>query len=51
MTAHDLFDKDTELKNALGDEFSRAYVKLKTNEWNSYAAHFTQWERDTTLDC
>jgi glutamine synthetase len=43
------FDKDTTLKSALGDEFSAAYVKLKTNEWNSYASHFTQWERDNTL--
>ena len=44
------FDKDTELKDALGDEFSGAYLKLKTHEWNSYASHFTQWERDNTLD-
>ena len=28
----------------------RAYIKLKTDEWNSYASHFTQWERDNTLD-
>ena len=27
-----------------------AYLKLKTQEWNSYASHFTQWERDHTLD-
>jgi glutamine synthetase type III len=44
------FDKDATLKSALGDEFSAAYVKLKTNEWNQYASHFTQWERDNTLD-
>ena len=28
-----------------------AYLKLKHEEWNSYARHLTQWERDTTLDC
>ena len=28
-----------------------AYLKLKHGEWNAYAAHLTQWERDTTLDC
>jgi glutamate---methylamine ligase len=28
-----------------------AYLKLKTDEWNSYARHLTQWERDNTLDC
>jgi glutamine synthetase type III len=44
------FDKDTELKATLGNEFAAAYVKLKTDEWNSYASHFTQWERDNTLD-
>lgn len=44
------FDKDTALKSALGDEFSAAYIKLKTAEWNQYASHFTQWERDNTLD-
>jgi glutamine synthetase len=45
------FDKDTSLKNALGNEFSQAYIKLKSQEWNSYTSHLTQWERDHTLDC
>ena len=44
------FDKDKSLKAALGEEFSSAYLKLKHTEWNSYASHFTQWERDHTLD-
>jgi glutamine synthetase len=44
------FDKDASLKASLGEEFSAAYIKLKTSEWNSYASHFTQWERDHTLD-
>ena len=44
------FDKDTTLKSSLGEEFSSAYIKLKTNEWNSFTSHFTQWERDNTLD-
>ena len=39
------------LKGALGEEFITAYVKLKTQEWNAYARHLTQWERDNTLDC
>ena len=45
------FDKDKYLKSAIGDEVSAAYLKLKTNEWNAYCRHLTQWERDTTLDC
>ncbi len=44
------FDEDANLKSALGDEFSAAYLKLKMNEWNDYASHLTQWERDNTLD-
>ncbi|GAA4131869.1 type III glutamate--ammonia ligase [Aminobacter aganoensis] len=44
------YDEDSELKAAMGEEFSAAFIKLKTQEWNSYASHFTQWERDHTLD-
>ncbi len=46
-----LFAKDRILRNALGGEFCDAYIKLKTNEWDQYSQHLTQWERDTTLDC
>jgi len=28
-----------------------SYLKLKHTEWNDYARHLTQWERDMTLDC
>jgi glutamine synthetase type III len=45
-----LFERDESLKSALGEEFSAAYLKMKMQEWNSYASHFTQWERDVTLD-
>jgi glutamine synthetase len=45
------FEQDDYLQNALGSEFSEAFVKLKTNEWNTYSRHLTQWERETTLDC
>ena len=44
------YDRDKSLKSAMGDEFSAAYLKLKHQEWNSYASHFTQWEKDNTLD-
>lgn len=46
-----LFARDKHLRAALGEEFADAYVKLKTDEWNAYTHHLTQWERDTTLDC
>ena len=38
------------LRDALGPVV-QAYLKLKHSEWNDYARHLTQWERDTTLDC
>jgi glutamate---methylamine ligase len=44
------YDKDKALKAAMGDEFSTAFLKLKLQEWNSYVSHFTQWEKDNTLD-
>ena len=44
------FDRDKELKSMMGDEFSAAYLKLKHAEWNSYVTHFSEWERQNTLD-
>ena len=46
-----LFAKSKVLRKSMGDEFFDAYIKLKTNEWNQYSRHLTQWERDNTLDC
>jgi glutamine synthetase len=43
-------EKSEVLKSSLG-AFVPAYLKLKHQEWNAYAGHLTQWERDTTLDC
>ncbi len=44
------YDNDSELKAALGEEFSDAFMKLKTQEWNSFVSHFSNWEREHTLD-
>ncbi|WP_421980279.1 type III glutamate--ammonia ligase [Roseibium sp.] len=44
------YDGDAVLKAAMGEDFSAAYLKLKQNEWNSYASHLTEWERQNTLD-
>ncbi|PTQ12717.1 type III glutamate--ammonia ligase [Sphingomonas oleivorans] len=38
------------LNEALG-AFIPSYLKLKKQEWNSFTAHLTTWERTTTLDC
>jgi glutamine synthetase type III len=38
------------LREGLGAELTRAYVKLRTAEWQSYAGHLSDWERQHTLD-
>ena len=45
-----VFDSNTILKKSLGNDFSKAYISLKTAEWNSYASHFSVWERENTID-
>jgi glutamine synthetase len=39
------------LKAALGEATVGSYLKLKHADWNDYARHLTEWERQTTLDC
>ncbi len=46
-----LFDKSKVLRAGFGDEVVDSYVKLKLDDWGSYARAITQWERDHTLDC
>lgn len=43
-------ERDSELVEMLGPEFVKSYAKLKHTEWNSYASHMTDWEREHTLD-
>ena len=45
-----MFAKDKGLRAMLGDDFSNAYLKLKHDEWDRFTAHFTEWERENTLD-
>jgi len=44
------FDSNQTFKEAIGLEFSKAFIKLKMEEWNSYVSHFSSWEKDHTLD-
>jgi glutamate---methylamine ligase len=44
-------EKSSVLRKGLGEAFVSSYLKLKHDDWNAYAQHLTQWERDTTLDC
>lgn len=45
------FERDKALRKALGEDFSKAYIKLKTQEWDDYSRQLTDWERQHTLDC
>jgi glutamine synthetase len=45
------FENSSTLQAALGESLISAYAKLKHAEWNDYASHLTQWERQATLDC
>jgi glutamine synthetase len=44
-------ERSTVLRQALGDEFITAYLKLKNAEWEDFSRHLTHWERTNTLDC
>ncbi len=44
-------EKSSTLKAALGEAVVESYLKLKYDDWNAYARHLTEWERQTTLDC
>ena len=46
-----LLDKSKVIREGLGEELVGSYVKLKLDEWKSYATTLSQWERDHTLDC
>jgi glutamate---methylamine ligase len=38
------------MRSALGETVT-SFLKLKYSEWDDYARHLTEWERQTTLDC
>jgi glutamine synthetase type III len=45
------FSASAMLRDTLGAEFVDSYAKLRMADWQDYARHLTQWERDRTLDC
>jgi glutamine synthetase type III len=44
-------DRSSVLKSGFGEDVVASYIKLRQADWNDYAAHLTDWERRTTLDC
>ena len=47
--ALDCLDKDEVIKKALGDNFTKAYVKIKKAEWKAFMMQVSEWELDTYL--
>ena len=45
------FEKSAIMRDGLGADVTASYLKLKHADWNAYARHLTEWERQTTLDC
>jgi glutamine synthetase len=45
------FEKSDVLRDGLGEDLTKSYLKLKHDDWNAYSRHLTDWERQTTLDC
>ena len=43
-------EADTALVDALGPDLVAAYLKLRTQQWESYCGHLSQWELDTGLN-
>ena len=46
-----VFEKSKALRAGLGNDLVDSYAKLKYQDWRSYSAAISQWERDHTLDC
>jgi glutamine synthetase type III len=44
------YDKDKALCEIMGTDFSNSYIKMKLQEWTNFSTHFSQWEKDNTLD-
>jgi glutamine synthetase len=45
------FENSAIMRDGLGLDVTASYLKLKHADWDAYARHLTEWERQTTLDC
>ena len=44
------YNRDKQLMAAMGEDFSKAYIKMKNQEWDDFCGHFSTWEKANTLD-
>ena len=47
--ALDFLEKDDVIKGALGEDFVKAYLTIKRNEWKAFMKQVSSWELDTYL--
>lgn len=47
--AIDHFEADEVLRDALGQEYSEMYIRVKREEWNAYHRSVSQWELDNYI--
>jgi glutamine synthetase len=47
--ALDHFEQDEVLRQALGEDYSAMYLKVKREEWNGYHRSVSQWELDNYI--
>ncbi len=45
------FEGSPVLREALGEAFCAAYLKLKRSEWRQFSGQVSAWETEYTLDC
>ena len=45
------FGASSVMRSALGDSLVDSFVKLKTQDWNAFMGHLTDWEREQRLEC
>jgi glutamine synthetase len=43
-------EKDTLIRNALGENIYSAFVRAKTEEWETYRLHVMDWEVERYLE-
>ena len=44
-----MMKKDKFICETLGDEFSRTYISIKSDEWNEYMMQVSDWEIERYL--
>ena len=44
------FEKNNNLKEIIGINFSNSFLKLKKEEWKNFLSHYSSWEKSNAID-